>query len=260
MEVIRIPQVSLVDATGRRIGVYTDDPDWWQQLKLKHHNTKMSHAQVNLQTATAALVGSVAAGNAPPRQAEQGHAVVVSGATEIPPVRQMTPINNINTDSSTNLRSRLIREGTNNEDHRENMQIAVIGAGGPKNNSLLPAVAAVAAASDEHQKQCNVIGETPLHIAIMYDDLHTIKFLIEEKGFDVNQRSSGGRFTSGFNSKMTTNMIQQSKYEGLAYYGEYPLAFAACFASKEIYDYLVEQGADPNLQGTISRLYYRVVN
>lgn len=37
MEFIRIPQVSLVDASGKRIGVYTDDPDWWQQLKLKQH-------------------------------------------------------------------------------------------------------------------------------------------------------------------------------------------------------------------------------
>ena len=86
----------------------------------------------------------------------------------------------------------------------------------------------------------------------MYDDLHTIQFLIEEKGFDVNQRSCGGRFIGGFNSKLTNSMIQQSKYEGLAYYGEYPLAFAACFASKEIHDYLVEKGADPNLQGYIS--------
>lgn len=88
-----------------------------------------------------------------------------------------------------------------------------------------------------------------MHIAIMYDDLHTIQFLIEEKGFDVNQRSCGGKFIGGFNSKLTNSMIQQSKYEGLAYYGEYPLAFAACFASKEIYDYLIEKGADPNLQG-----------
>ena len=92
----------------------------------------------------------------------------------------------------------------------------------------------------------------------MYDDLHTIQFLIEEKGFDVNQRSCGGRFIGGFNSKLTNSMIQQSKYEGLAYYGEYPLAFAACFASKEIYDYLVEKGADPNLQGYIS--YNNITN
>ena len=38
MEVIRIPQVRLVDAFGKDIGVYTDDPDWWQRLKNKSFN------------------------------------------------------------------------------------------------------------------------------------------------------------------------------------------------------------------------------
>ena len=33
-----------------------------------------------------------------------------------------------------------------------------------------------------------------------------------------------------------------------AYYGEYPLAFAAAFEYKEIYDYLIDHGADPNMQ------------
>jgi len=35
---------------------------------------------------------------------------------------------------------------------------------------------------------------------------------------------------------------------GYAYYGEYPLAFAACFGYADIYDYLIEVGANPNLQ------------
>jgi len=33
---------------------------------------------------------------------------------------------------------------------------------------------------------------------------------------------------------------------GDSYYGEYPLAFAACFGYVEIYDYLIDHGADPN--------------
>ena len=41
MEIIRIPQVSLVDGTGRKIGVYSEDPDWWQQLKLKQRNKNL---------------------------------------------------------------------------------------------------------------------------------------------------------------------------------------------------------------------------
>lgn len=239
MEVIRIPQVSLVDATGRRIGVYTDDPDWWQQLKLKHHNTKMSHAAVTMGGGGAAQ---------PPLALVSGATTNAPGSSvELPlsPSRQLTPVNNINTDSSTNLRSRLIREVGGDANEEE-----VIDSERAMQTGLTPAAAQmVSSSSEDSQKQCNVIGETPLHIAIMYDDLHTIQFLIEEKGFDVNQRSCGGKFIGGFNSKLTNNMIQQSKYEGLAYYGEYPLAFAACFASKEIYDYLIEKGADPNLQG-----------
>ncbi|CAF5223315.1 unnamed protein product, partial [Rotaria magnacalcarata] len=41
---------------------------------------------------------------------------------------------------------------------------------------------------------------------------------------------------------------QNSSIETHAYYGEYPLAFAAAFGHLEIYDYLIQHGADPNLQ------------
>jgi hypothetical protein len=37
-------------------------------------------------------------------------------------------------------------------------------------------------------------------------------------------------------------------FTGYAYYGEYPLAFAASFGNEDIYDYLLEHGADPNLK------------
>lgn len=37
-------------------------------------------------------------------------------------------------------------------------------------------------------------------------------------------------------------------FQANAYYGEYPLAFAAAFGHVEIYDYLIEHGADPNMQ------------
>jgi ankyrin repeat protein len=204
MEVIRIPQVSLVDATGRKIGVYSDDPDWWQQLKLKH------------QAAEAITDGT-----------EQNQTRPESGS----------PSNKSVFDSATSLNAKLIKG-----EKKKQVQIATV--------ALADAGAAAGGAFEDNQKECNMIGETPLHIAIMYDDLNTIKYLIEIKDFDVNQRCVGGKFTGGFNVKLTASLVQQSKYEGLAYYGEYPLAFAACFANKEIYDYLVEKGADPNLQDT----------
>jgi len=35
--------------------------------------------------------------------------------------------------------------------------------------------------------------------------------------------------------------IKTMDYQGYAYYGEYPLAFAACFENKDIYDLLVKK-------------------
>lgn len=104
--------------------------------------------------------------------------------------------------------------------------------------------------NEDNIQQCNLIGETPIHIAIMYEDLKGIKYLVEQKGFSVNQRACGTLFQSGFNSNHTNKLIANSSYDNLAYFGEYPLAFAACFCNKEIYDYLIANGADPDLQDT----------
>ena len=170
MEVIRLPEVSLVDATGRRIGVYTHNPDWWHQLHQKKHSTMSEYSQSEV----------------------------------------------------TVKRKSIFNETMGNQ------------------------------ASDEMEvneaKECHLIGETPLHLAIVYNDLEMVKFLIEKKGFDVNERNVGGQFIDGFMAKYK-NLINESNYESLAYYGEYPLAFAACFADKEMYDYLIDKGADPNKQG-----------
>lgn len=102
---------------------------------------------------------------------------------------------------------------------------------------------------EEEEEPCYIIGETPLHIAIMYDDLETIEYLIDCRGINVNQRSMGCKFPGAFKTKETAKAISKSNYESLAYYGEYALCFAGCFANKEIYDFLIDKGADPNLKG-----------
>ena len=194
MEVIRIPQVGLIDATGRNIGIYSDNPDWWQ--KLKQNNKLIAIQPSNMATNE----------------------------------RQATPVGDVT------LKTKLIKK----DDFAAKNDIT---------DDENDAVKFASAETNKVVEECNVIGETPLHIAIMYEDMNTLRVLIEEKGYDVNERSTNDAFSSGFNSKITAKLISQSKYESLAYFGEYPLAFAACFANKEIYDYLIEKGADPNLQG-----------
>lgn len=65
----------------------------------------------------------------------------------------------------------------------------------------------------------------------------------------VNQRTMSINFEGSFSTKSVKHLVDSSAYTGLAYYGEYPLAFTACFSNKKIYDYLIQKGADPNLQG-----------
>lgn len=102
---------------------------------------------------------------------------------------------------------------------------------------------------DINANELNVIGETPLHLAVMFDDLISIRYLIEIKKMNVNQRCVGKIFKGGFEEQTRKSLVKRSDYDRMAYYGEYPLALAACFVNKEIYDYLIDKGADPNLQG-----------
>lgn len=64
----------------------------------------------------------------------------------------------------------------------------------------------------------------------------------------VNQLSRSLRFD-----------YSSSNISAHAYYGEYPLAFAAAFGYKEIYDYLIDHGADPNKQDTYGNTVLHVL-
>lgn len=46
---------------------------------------------------------------------------------------------------------------------------------------------------------------------------------------------------------------------GYAYYGEYPLAFAACRGNQDIYDYLIDHGANPNFQDSFGNTVLHMV-
>ncbi|ESO84317.1 hypothetical protein LOTGIDRAFT_132455, partial [Lottia gigantea] len=88
-------------------------------------------------------------------------------------------------------------------------------------------------------------GESALHIAVVNNDLETVKLLVKQ-GALVNQRASG-RFFLPEDVKHGKDP-KNTDYFGYAYYGEYPLAFAASFNFQEIYDHLLENGADPDLK------------
>ncbi|KAK5969355.1 Olfactory channel [Trichostrongylus colubriformis] len=88
-----------------------------------------------------------------------------------------------------------------------------------------------------------MFGQSALHLAIVHDDYETVQLLLANDA-DVNARARGNFFLP--EDFKATNKV--TDYQGYAYYGEYPLAFAACFANKDIYDLLIQYGANPNLQ------------
>lgn len=87
-----------------------------------------------------------------------------------------------------------------------------------------------------------MFGQSALHLAIVHDDYDTVQLLLENDA-DVKARACGNFFMPE-----DSTFGKSIDYQGYAYYGEYPLAFAACFGNKDIYDLLIQYGADPNLQ------------
>lgn len=90
-------------------------------------------------------------------------------------------------------------------------------------------------------------GETAVHITIVNGDLQSFKLLVGQCGADVHARARGRFFLP---EDCKDKIKQETNYDGYAYYGEYPASFAACFDNKEMYDYLIRRGADPNRQDT----------
>ncbi|GFS23202.1 transient receptor potential cation channel subfamily V member 6, partial [Elysia marginata] len=97
--------------------------------------------------------------------------------------------------------------------------------------------------------------ESALHLAIVVGDLESVQLLVKA-GANVNQRASGRFFLPEDQKKGVTD---RTDYDGYAYYGEYPLAFAACFGNTDMYDFLLEYGADPNLQDSFGNTVLHMV-
>ncbi|XP_022081163.1 transient receptor potential cation channel subfamily V member 6-like [Acanthaster planci] len=85
-------------------------------------------------------------------------------------------------------------------------------------------------------------GESCLHFAIINNNLEWVKLLVGRYKARLDQRATGRFFRPTDLKEGTSSAFRPSNYEGNAYYGEYPLAFAASVGNVEIYDYLVAEG------------------
>ncbi|KAI3383722.1 hypothetical protein SNEBB_005561 [Seison nebaliae] len=98
-------------------------------------------------------------------------------------------------------------------------------------------------------------GENLLHIAIVNEDPVIVKYLLDN-GANVKQRASGIFFTPTDQRKRKQISLTQEEYvlpintdyDGLGYFGEYPLSFAACLNQEECIRLLLAKGANPDAQ------------
>ncbi|XP_069753973.1 transient receptor potential cation channel subfamily V member 6-like [Narcine bancroftii] len=80
-------------------------------------------------------------------------------------------------------------------------------------------------------------GETPLHIAVLKQDLEMVNELLKRGADLVNSRATGCCFVPGDDCQ--------------CYYGEYVLSFAACIGSEEIVRTLVKHNAPLDAQDSL---------
>ncbi|XP_012535675.1 uncharacterized protein LOC105836286 [Monomorium pharaonis] len=100
------------------------------------------------------------------------------------------------------------------------------------------------------------LGASALHLAIAYDNNELVQDLVEA-GAIISQRAIGSFFLPRDQQRM--NPARNTDYEGLAYLGEYPLAWAACCANESVYNLLLDSGADPDDQDSFGNMILHMV-
>lgn len=100
------------------------------------------------------------------------------------------------------------------------------------------------------------LGASALHLAIAYNNNEVVQDLIEA-GAVITQRATGSFFQPKDQQRMRP--ARNTDYEGLAYLGEYPLAWAACCANESVYNLLLELGADPDVQDSYGNMILHMV-
>ncbi|XP_014479481.1 PREDICTED: uncharacterized protein LOC106746875 [Dinoponera quadriceps] len=100
------------------------------------------------------------------------------------------------------------------------------------------------------------LGASALHLAIAYSNNELVQDLVEA-GAIISQRAIGSFFLPKDQQRM--NPARNTDYEGLAYLGEYPLAWAACCTNESVYNLLLDSGADPDEQDTFGNMILHMV-
>ncbi|XP_025267346.1 uncharacterized protein LOC105257199 isoform X3 [Camponotus floridanus] len=100
------------------------------------------------------------------------------------------------------------------------------------------------------------LGASALHLAIAYNNNELVQDLVDA-GAIISQRAIGSFFLPRDQQGM--NPVRNTDYEGLAYLGEYPLAWAACCANESVYNLLLDSGADPDEQDSFGNMILHMV-
>jgi len=115
------------------------------------------------------------------------------------------------------------------------------------------------------------LGATGLHLAIAYGNDELAQVILE-CGVNIHTRAVGEKKHAM--EPITSQLLgtfflprdqafekprRETNYEGLAYLGEYHLAWAACQANETIYNLLLECGADPDAQDSFGNSVLHMV-
>nr|ATU07273.1 TRP channel protein inactive [Nilaparvata lugens] len=100
------------------------------------------------------------------------------------------------------------------------------------------------------------LGASALHLAIAYFNNELVQELVEA-GANVMQRAIGSFFLP--RDQQRARPSRHTDYEGLAYLGEFPLAWAACCANESVYNLLLDSGAHPDHQDSFGNMILHMV-
>ncbi|KAE8748924.1 hypothetical protein FOCC_FOCC004329 [Frankliniella occidentalis] len=100
------------------------------------------------------------------------------------------------------------------------------------------------------------LGASGLHLAIAYANNELVQDLVDA-GANVMQRAIGSFFLP--RDQQLARPKKYTDYEGLAYLGEFPLAWAACCANESVYNLLCDTGANPDAQDSFGNMILHMV-